>query len=401
MTAALPQPERSVVRHAGLAPTGIFTPEFDLLLATCAETSGEHRLGWILRILQSGPDWARFTQLAQHHGVVPQAFRCLSAVAHFPFGNSLEGLQGQCQANTRQTLWLTGELLRVLTRLEGCGVEALPYKGPVLAGMLYGDVALRQFSDLDLLVRPPDLPKITAALAELGYESGLKLAPREQRAYIKSGYEYPFDSSHGRNLLEVKWQILPRFYSVAFDVEGFFDRAALAPLAGRMVRTLAAEDLLLVLCVNAAKHGWGRLSWLCDIAQLVKTQPLDWIAIQRQARRLGIQRIIAVTFLLAQRLLGLAVPPAMLPLAEKDHGAEILAGHLIPMMVSGSEYNTESLPYFRLMMQARERWPDRASFLWKLCLTPGVGEWSAVRLPGPLFPLYRVVRICRIVKRLL
>ncbi len=390
-----------MVRHAGPVHTGNSTLEFDLLLATCAETSGEHRLGWILRILQSVPDWARFTQLAQHHGVVPQACRCLSGVAPFLFGNSLDGLQAQYQANARQTLWLTGELLRVLARLEGCGVEALPYKGPVLAEMLYGEVALRQFSDLDLLVRPPDLPKITAALAELGYELGLKLAPREQRAYVKSGYEYTFDSSHGRNLLEVKWQILPRFYSVAFDVEGFFDRAALAPLAGRMVRTLAAEDLLLVLCVNAAKHGWGRLSWLCDIAQLVKTQPLDWIAIQRQARRLGIQRIIAVTFLMAQRLLGLAVPPAMLPLAEKDHGAEILAGHLIPMMVSGSEYNTESLPYFRLMIQARERWPDRASFLWKLCLTPSVGEWSAVRLPGSLSPLYRVVRIGRIVKRLL
>ncbi len=88
-----------------------------------------------------------------------------------------------------------------------------------LAEILYGNVALRQFSDLDLLIRSRDLPAVKSALAELGYHPALHLTPAAERAYLKSGYEYTFDGAHGRNLIEIKWQVLPRFYSIDFDVE--------------------------------------------------------------------------------------------------------------------------------------------------------------------------------------
>src|SRR5713101_6911844 len=156
------------------------------------------------------------------------------------------------EANARQTLWLTRELLRILEHLESDGIAALPFKGPVLAEILYGNVALRQFSDLDVLIREADMPKIKAALVELGYEPGIELMQREERAYLASGYEYTFDSAHGRNLLEVQWQILPRFYSVDFDVDDFFDRAVPVSIGGHSIHTLSGEDLMLVLCVHAA-----------------------------------------------------------------------------------------------------------------------------------------------------
>jgi hypothetical protein len=66
----------------------------------------------------------------------------------------------------------------------------------------------------------------------------------------------------------------------------------------------------------------------------------------------------------------------------------------------GADHNTESISYFWLMIRARERWRDRTKFLWRLILTPSIGEWSAIRLPAQLFPLYRVVRIFRLLSRL-
>src|SRR5256712_14211076 len=59
----------------------------------------------------------------------------------------------------------------------------------------------------------------------------------------------------------------------------------------------------------------------------------------------------------------------------------------------------ESVSYFRLMMDARERWQDRARFLGRLAVTPTVGEWSAIGLPEPLLPLYRAVRFFRLARR--
>jgi hypothetical protein len=311
----------------------------------------------------------------------------------------LEALRQQDNANAHRTLWLTLELLNIHRHLHARGLEVLPYKGPVLAEALYGNVALRQFSDLDLLIRSDDLRTIKAALAELGYEPGLRLAQAAERDYLKSGYEYTFDGARGRNLLEIKWQILPRFYAIGFDVNDFFERAIAVTIEGQKLRTLCDPDLMLVLCVHAAKHAWKQISWLCDIVQLARSHALDWVALQAKAESLGVARIVSVTFLLAHKLLGTAFPAQLG--VEKDGVAELLAQRIVQLMVAEEDLDPESMAYFRLMMELRERRRDRFSFWWRLLFTPGAGEWSAVRLPGPLFPLYRVVRLGRLAGRLM
>jgi hypothetical protein len=285
-------------------------------------------------------------------------------------------------------------LHRVLEHLGSGGIAALAYKGPVLAELLYGDVGQRQFSDLDVLVQQGDVPRVTRALRELGYERGIQLSERQERAYLASGYEYTFDRGGQRNLLEIQWQILPRFYAVDFDMGGIFQRAVSLKLAGRAVRTLCPEDLLVVLCVHAAKHAWARLSWLCDIAELARAQKIDWDAVQSQAGVLGVERIIAVTLSLVDLLLGGRLSLQLSGVREQTRWRD-----LIPAMADGAEYDVESLSYFRLMLRVRERWRDQLRFLWRLVWTPGPGEWSAVPLPDGLFPLYRLVRVFRVAGR--
>ena len=126
--------------------------------------------------------------------------------------------------------------------------------------------------------------------------------------YIASGYECTFDSPAGKNLVELQWALQPRFYAVDFDMDGLFERAVKVEVAGRRVKTPSSEDLLLVLSVHAAKHVWGRLIWLGDIAQILKLGNLNWDLVQARARELGIERILHVTLLLANRLLGTPIP---------------------------------------------------------------------------------------------
>jgi hypothetical protein len=398
MAAALPQPVPPSAVEPRLVPAAISSPEFDLLLACCVGSSNNQRSERISEALGAHLDWRRLIELAEHHGVVPHVYRRLAASDLVP-AHSLEALQQHYETNARQTLWLTRELLHMLGHLESRGIQALPYKGPVLAELLYSNVAFRQFSDLDVLIRVADVPKVKSALFELGYESGIELTQQEERAYLASGYEYTFDSVHGRNLLETQWQVLPRFYSVGFDVKGFFDRAAAVSVGGHSLPTLCAEDLVLVLCVHAAKHVWMQLSWLCDIAELVRSQRLDWDAVQAQAKQLGIERIVAVTCSLAHKMLGAPVPPPLQAQMQEDGEIASLADEILPIIARSEEYDTESIPYFRLMMRLRERWQDRVRFLWRLMVTPSMGEWSAIRLPAPLFPFYRLVRLCRLVGR--
>ena len=372
----------------------VFDPEFDFLLACCAGGSRSERSE---RIRRNRPlNWMRVIELAEHHGVIPQIYRSLSDLRDVAYPDSLWQSH---ETNARKALWLTRELSRILGKLNSCGIVALPYKGPVLAQLLYGNVTLRQFSDLDLLIQSSDLSRIKSALAELGFEPGVQLTPREEREYVASGYEYAFDCAHGRNLLEVQWRILPRFYCVDFDLDGFFETAITFSLGGTTLRTLCAEDLLVVLCVHAAKHAWQQLSWLCDIAELAQSQEIDWDVIQVDAKRLGVQRIVAVSFFLAHKLLEARLPEIVQTQIRKDDSIEKLTDEILPIIVAGADYDPESISYFGLMIRVRERWRDRIKFVWRLIFTPSVGEWSAIRLPSPLFPLYRVVRIFRLVSR--
>ncbi|HEX4424593.1 MAG TPA: nucleotidyltransferase family protein, partial [Terriglobales bacterium] len=283
-------------------PTAAETPEFELLLASCSDISDADLEQCLRTNISQGLHWDELLRLAEHHRLIPRAYARLSAIAGVP-PEFLRALRSRYQTHARQALWFTSELINIVAHFEDRGIEVLSYKGPALAEALYADVTMRQFGDLDLLVRPIDVPRAKASLLDLGYASSVQFTEREERAHLASGYEYTFDGPLGRNLVELKWQILPRFYTINFDVDAMFRRATTVKLGGRSLRTLCPEDLLLVLCIHAAKHGWSQLSWLCEITKLAQ-QPLDWSVIEEQSKNLGIERIVAVNFLLAHKLLG-------------------------------------------------------------------------------------------------
>jgi len=362
-----------------------FDPDFSLVLAA-ARGRG--------RLPASGVDFQRAAELAQDHGVVPRVFVALCGKIG---AAQLEPLRRLYDANVRKAMLLTRELLRIYEAFNGRGIEVLPYKGPALACQLYGDVAARQFSDLDLLVRGGDVQKARAALNDLGYNQARPLTARQESAHLHAGYEYTFDGAPGRNAVELKWAIVPRFYAVDIDIAQFFARAKAVQIADRPLTTLCPEDALLVLCIHAAKHQWSELSWLCDLRQMIYACDLDWYAVRQRASGFGISRIVEITFLLTEELLEIAVPQ----MRSSDPKARRLVEALAQKIARRNEHDPESSEYFRTMMQVRERWRDKARFLSRLLMTPGPAEWNELMLPDALFGLYPGVRLGRLIKRLL
>jgi len=373
-----------------------FSAEFALLVACCSLRKEEFPES---PLPGNDFDWTKTLELADHHGVTPLMYRALSDRPNFAPAEVLEQLRSRYEHIARKNLRFTAELFRILDCLEMHAIPAIPLKGPVLAETVCGDLALRDFSDLDVLINPQDVVRTKVALLTLAYSVAAPLSDAEQRAYLASGYEYTFNGPAGRNLLEVQWNILPRFYAVAFDVAELFSNSGNVPLCGRTVRALSPEDLFLTLAVHAAKHAWVRLHWLRDIAGVVETQGLDWTTVTQRARELGIARITGVSLVLAQRLLDANLPEEAQTLCMADEEILPLVESIEQELPNAQKYNVESLRYFRLMMRLRERWVDRARFLWRLASTPGPGEWGVIRLPESLFPLYRVIRLFRLAAR--
>ncbi|MBV8051522.1 MAG: nucleotidyltransferase family protein [Acidobacteriaceae bacterium] len=370
------------------------TAEFTLLLTCCARPAID---GYDLEHVLNTGNLIGFIKLALEHRVVPQVYRFLLAHSEFLTRSELSIVRTTYEDSARRALCLSSELARVVRHLENRGIKAMPYKGPLLAEALYGDVTARQFCDLDILVPPGGVPAAKKALSDLGYKPQISLQLPEERQFIASGYEYAFDGVAGPHALELKWRILPRFYSVDFDIETLFARAEQVNLGGRSFATLCEDDLLLVLCVHAAKHIWVQLSWVCDIAELAGSPKIHWDIVWAAAERLGIRRILAVSVMLAHRLLGSDLPNLLQNWCGQDSLSEILTEQISCRLSEGTSCETESLDYFNFMLRLRERWRDRLRFLWRLVWTPGTGEWSAVRLPENLAFVYHLVRLGRLV----
>jgi hypothetical protein len=363
-------------------------PEFELLLAVCDRASQRD----ITSLLTPDLDWERVLESAEQHRLIPAMYSALKGKNGVP-----STLRVRAHKHAWRVLHFTVELTKIARCFEQRGIEFLAHKGPALAQLLYGNSSMRQFGDLDVIVPSKDFDRAKSALLELGYDCRLSLSPRQEQAFLRSGYECSFSVNSERNLLELQWQIVPRFCSINFDIDALFSRCRQIDLDGVSLQTMGHEDLLLVLCVHAAKHEWAQLGMLRDIAALANFN-LDWNWIVTEAHRLGILKVLQVSLLAAGKLFNLYFPTQ---LPSVNQGMDAIASAVVARLQHNYDPNTESIRYFRAQLHTRERWRDRAKFVWRLATTPSVQDWQAVRIPDRYFPLYRGVRIARLMKRFL
>jgi len=386
---------------------------FELLCALASEELSPERRERVANWNLSAVDWSEVIRLAEHHGVFPLAARNLIELGRVKDGRGLpleieRSLRSAYEENLRRSLWFAAELARIMQHFERWQLRALPYKGPALAQSLYRDLGLRSFSDLDFLISPADFERAKRALAEIGYRPSATLnpaieSPAAERLWLRTGYERSFDSAAGKNLVELQWALLPHFYAVDLRVENLLARAGRTVVGGSEVPCLSPEDSLLVLCLHAAKHLWTRLIWLSDIAETLRTysgtHTIDYSLVFSRARALGIARILGVSFWLVKNVLRAEIPQPAEEIIAADSRVPALGVEFAARLARGASYDFESTEYFRLILKLRERRGDRLRYLWRLVWTPGAGEIAAVRLPEALFPLYRIVRIGRLMRK--
>ena len=222
-------------------------PEHELLLF-CARTS--RTLETSVRIealLEEKIDWEYLLPTAHVHGMVPLLYWHLDAAC--PEGvpeDALDSLRAHFRANSLQNLYLAGELVRLLKVFGAHGVPAVPYKGPALAASVYGNLALRQFIDLDILVHRRDVPKAKALLISAGYRPQYRLTPAQEAALLGSRGTYVFTRDDGKSTVELHWQIVEHFSS-PLKLDRLWGRRRHTLLGGELIPILSPEETLLIL----------------------------------------------------------------------------------------------------------------------------------------------------------
>jgi hypothetical protein len=371
-------------------------PENELLLC-CARTQlHAEKVERMASLLQTEMDWPYVSHLGGRHGLIPLLYKNLKSVCPERVPESvMDNFRNHFLLNAGHNVLRTRELLTLLDLFETHHVHAIPYKGPVLAASAYGDLALRQFSDLDILVQKQDIPKAKDLLISNGYRWLSELNPTQQKAYLRSDSgSFVFQKDDGRAVVEVDREITTlREFPFWLDLEPLWKRRVWISFEGRKVPVFSPEDLLLILCVHGAKHRWDQLNWICDLAELIRVhQGLDWGMLLERASALGCERILFLGLFLAQDLLGAPLPSDALKRVESDAAVRSLARYVCERLFldgNGSSHGAFGLSSFYLRVSERLR--DRAAYCLRLAFTPTVGDWELLPLPQSFAFVYYFV----------
>jgi hypothetical protein len=371
-------------------------PEDELLLC-CARTKlrGE-AAERVETLLQTEMDWTYLYNLGSRHGLAPLLYKNLKSASPEKVPESvMDHLRNHFLVVAGHNVLRTQELLKLLHLFESHDVPAVPYKGPVLAASIYGDLGLRQFCDLDILVQKENVSKAKDLLVSKGYQWFSELNTAQQEAYLRSGSGcFRFCREDGKVIVEVDQEITTlREFPLWLDLESFWKRLVWIPFEGRKVPAFSAEDLLLILCVHGAKHRWEQLNWVCDLAELIRVhQDLDWVGLLERAKTLGCERILFLGLFLAHDLLGALLPPDVLKRVKSDAAVGTLATHVCERIFhdgNGSSHGAFGLSSFYLRVSERLR--DRTAYCLRLAFTPTVDDWKLLPLPRSLGFFYYLV----------
>jgi hypothetical protein len=282
---------------------------------------------WLHELLCRDLNWDIVLRVAAQHGMIPLLFRRLCAV---PAGRVPQQVLQRLRESSQSVVWhnlsLAGELIKLLHLFEAHGIAALPYKGPTLAVAAYGDLSLRHFNDLDILMPKGHILAAKNILMSLGYQPQQQLADHtEEVEHLQWDCQYNFFHPEEEILIELHWRIRSRNFPFGARFDDLWKRTGHTSLAGASVVSISPEDLIIMLCVHGAKHRWERLNWICDVAHLMQREKnLNWRQIWKEAARLKCERVLLLGTLLACDLLGTPIPTVLRQHTKRDRVAQWL-----------------------------------------------------------------------------
>ncbi|MFQ5789207.1 MAG: nucleotidyltransferase family protein [Acidobacteriota bacterium] len=271
--------------------------ELPLLLLSGRLYLGSDRDEAALQCLRGPLNWSLLAEMASREGMSGLLALQLERLARAysldlplePFSQALRGIFIQ---NGR----LFGELARLEGALRERDIRVILLKGGALIETCYHrQLGLRPLSDLDLLVRPPDVALVRHYLLERGFRT-----PSASSSFYTKGLA-AFDLH--TDLIGIS-RIRRRALAFAFDTEELWRNAI--PLHGSHLLALSKSHQFLHLAVHALKHSFCRLISFVDLGLVGKDA--DWQDVLERARSSGTLRAMAYAVRSLEKLMAFEIP---------------------------------------------------------------------------------------------
>ena len=405
----------------------ILPPEVTVLLACVRFYLRTTTLSELTCLLASDVNWTTLLETAINNGVMPVLYQSLKAIEEdlVPPAVMVQ-LQTCNRMNGLHNLSQTKELLKILALLEKAGIEAIAFKGPTLAASAYGNVTLRQFNDLDILVRKKNFWQAKAVLVAQGYQSSgteaeeielfncqfqISLSHSTPEATMfNQRFKPSLLHSNPERSIDLHWGIPPKRIWKSDRFERLWENLDLIDLMGQPIKTFNKEATLVVQCMNVAKNPSNRaFKQICDVAQIIRAYPdLNWQSALELSSKLHSQQLFLIGLSITRKLLHIPLPQFMLEMLVKSQltderlfGGDFLREDL-RLPTASSTLQAWWWEYTNQLKTLDQWWGGLfmtghyLQLILKIALSPNEHDREFLPLPSGLFFLYYVLRPIRL-----
>jgi hypothetical protein len=324
-----------------------------------------YRLPGASRALPAEPlgpqEWATVLAAAQNHRLTG-FLEAAVADGALP-ATEEQARQARAAHRTAQlrVLALEGELVAVVERLAGAGVDTRVLKGSAVAHLDYPDPGLRSFIDNDVLLRAADIGRAAEVLTAAGY--------RRTLAEPRPGFDRRFDK--GMTLIppagyevDLHRTFVLGPWGLRIDLAALWDEGQEFHLAGHALRALSPVNRFVHACYHAALGNWPlRLGSLRDVAEMLRRLDGDAEPVRLLAARWRVEAVVAAAVVDSRRLLGITAVGALSRWASEYRPTRRELDWLALHTHSDKTFAAQALATLRVL-----RWRDKAAYLRALML---------------------------------
>lgn len=384
------------------------------LIILCSQTDlSERDIEIVKRILSYELDWDHIRRIAGRNGVLPLvAWNLLNNFSGFLSNDQKSEAAEYLIRHTKKNLFSTLKLIEIAQALEKESVAILPFKGTVLAQYAYGNLALRHYVDLDVLVKPKDFDKAVDVLQHNGYrpiEIGSSGGVKRKNLFFRRKKDLGMISNDGEIRLELHWKLSGSHFALPFEIDELWNRLEQIEIGGSRLNDLPFCDRFVYLCLHGSRHKWEKFAWICDLHELIlinenSETPAEWKAVRAHAKRHGCEKVFALGLFLVQYFYKIDANNSCRAYVDEDNEAFVkIAREIENKNFSGATDPSDISDWYLYHLALKERQTDRIKLhiyyiVWYLKLTfkPNSLDKQVFHLPDVFYPLYFVLRPFRL-----
>lgn len=334
------------------------------------------------------------------HGVFPLVYNTLKIYDSLLPNEKLSYMKKIYMDIVKENMLMTSELIKVMKLFEENDIKAIPFKGPVLSQVAYGDVVSRQYVDLDILIKVEDIKETYEVLKYNGFISTIDNKFIDNKLFLEKNSDITFVNNKNNTSIEIHWKLFRNKFSSIINDKIFLEVKKQIKIHNHDINIFNYELLLVYLCMHGSKHKWERIEWITDIDKLLnKKQNIDWKIVFEIAKEYNCTKMLKLGLYVSKIVYNTMIPEKYLDEIRKESYQNMINyifGEMLKINNSKDEM-TRNLASVKFQYNLYETFYEKIRFLKKTFLEISDNDTTSFNSSSVI--LHYIVKPFRLLKK--